>query len=191
MKKILLGVFGFVAILILVDQFFLQDSREEDKKQKIEKYEKIANAEQLLIGLNEGKRAPDFTLEDLNGNPIKLNDYKGKAILLNFWATWCPPCKDEMPHMEKLYQKYNNDGFEILAVNVMTSEKDPKNVNHFIEDYQLTFPIPIDEKGIVFHDYAILGYPTSFFIDSDGVIRKKVMGPVNEEEMEIEILKLL
>ena len=189
MKKWAAGVAIAVVLLFIADKFILKDT--SNQVEQVEKYEKIENAGELPIGLNEGKRAPDFELVDLNGRSVKLSEYNGKPVLLNFWATWCPPCKDEMPHMEKLYKKYNKEGFEILAVNVTTSEKDPKHVGQFVDEYKLTFPIPLDEKGTVFHEYAIIGYPTSFFIDSDGVIRRKVMGPVIEEELEKEILKLL
>lgn len=189
MKKWIAGAVIVLILLIIADKFILKDNNHEIEE--IEKYEKLENASELPFGLNEGKRAPDFELVDLNGKTVKLSDYLGKPVLLNFWATWCPPCKDEMPHMEKLYKKYEKDGFAILAVNVTTSEKDPTHVGQFVDEYKLTFPIPLDEKGAVFHDYAIIGYPTSFFIDSEGVIRRKVMGPVKEDELEKEILKLL
>lgn len=189
MKKWIAGAALVIVLLVIAERYMFNDKNKEIEQ--IEKYEKLENASGLPIGLNEGKRAPEFELIDLNGKSVKLSDYNGKPVLLNFWATWCPPCKDEMPHMEKLYKKYKKDGFEILAVNVTTSEKDPKHVGQFVDEYKLTFPIPLDEKGTVFHEYAIIGYPTSFFIDSDGVIRRKVMGPVVEEELEKEILKLL
>ncbi|WNS73854.1 TlpA disulfide reductase family protein [Bacillus sp. DTU_2020_1000418_1_SI_GHA_SEK_038] len=188
MKKFLLIVGVIVLCLFMVDKMILQDKGIVNNLNQ--KYDRIENPETIQIGIEEGRRAPDFTLADLNGNIVKLSDYKGKKVLLNFWATWCPPCKAEMPHMEKLYQKYKKDGFEILGVNVTTSEKNRNHVDQFVEDYQLTFTIPLDEKGKAFSDYSIMVYPTSFFIDSDGIIRKKVLGAVDEDAMEKLIQRL-
>lgn len=188
MKKFLLAAAVIVLCLFLIDKMVLKDKG--IVKNLDSKYEKIENVGSLKMGIEEGQLAPDFTLIDAKGNPVKLSDYKGKKVLLNFWATWCPPCKAEMPHMERLYNKYKSNDFEILAVNVTTSEKNRDDVGKFIENYQLTFTVPMDEEGAAFRDYSIMVYPTSFFIDSDGVIRKKVLGAVNEEVMEKEINKL-
>jgi len=186
MKKYILGAVVLVIILAIIDMTVL---KENGMIGLADKYEKIENAEQVPIGIVEGKRAPDFELTDLNGDKVRLSEYKGMPVLLNFWASWCPPCKKEMPHMESIYKKYK-DEFAILAVNVTTSEKKKEDVNKFIEEYKLTFPIPMDEKGEVFHQYEVMGYPTSFFIDSDGIIRRVVLGPVDEKELKTEIKKL-
>ncbi|MBY0124521.1 TlpA disulfide reductase family protein [Bacillus sp. S/N-304-OC-R1] len=188
MKKFLLVAGIIVLCLFIVDKMVLKDKG--IVKNFSQKYEKIDNLENLQVGIEEGQLAPDFELSDISGKTVKLSDYKGKKVLLNFWATWCPPCKSEMPHMEKLHNKYKNDRFEILAVNVTTSEKNRNNVDQFVEDYKLTFTVPLDENGKVFQQYGIMAYPTSFFIDSDGVIRKKVLGAVDEDAMEKEILRL-
>ncbi|MBS4190861.1 redoxin family protein [Bacillus sp. FJAT-49705] len=190
MKKFLLVAGIIILCLFIIDKTILKEKGMVNNLEQSKKYEKIENADQLPVGLEEGNKAPDFELLDLEGNTVKLSDYKGKTILLNFWATWCPPCMAEMPYMEKLYNKYKNEGFEILAVNVTTSEKKRTNVDEFVKNNALTFTIPLDEKGTATHDYDIRVYPTSFFIDSDGVIRKKVLGAVNEEVMEHEIKRL-
>ncbi|QED48265.1 peroxiredoxin family protein [Cytobacillus dafuensis] len=190
MKKFLLVAGIIILCLFIIDKTILKEKGIVNNLEQPKKYEKIENADQLPVGLEEGNRAPDFELLDLEGNTVKLSDYKGKTILLNFWATWCPPCKAEMPYMEKLYNKYKNEGFEILAVNVTTSEKSRTNVDEFVKNNELTFTIPLDEIGSASNDYNIRVYPTSFFIDSDGVIRKKVLGAVNEEVMEHEIKRL-
>ena len=188
MKKFLLAAGIIVLCLFIIDKTVLKDKGIVNNFNQT--YEKIENPENLKIGIEEGQLAPDFMLKDLKGNKVKLSDFRGKKVLLNFWATWCPPCKGEMPHMEKLYKKYQKDGFEILAVNVTSSEKKRSHVEQFIEDYQLTFTVPLDERGKIFHQYGGMAYPTSFFIDSDGVIRKKVLGAVDEGVMEKEILRL-
>lgn len=190
MKKFLLVAATIVLLLFIIDKTILKDKGLVSKIEQIQKYQKYDNAEQLPVGLKEGNKAPDFELIDLEGNPIKLSDFKGTPVLLNFWASWCGPCKAEMPHMEKLYKDKKDDSFEILAVNATTSEKNRNNVDKFIDEYQLTFPIPLDEKGSVSHQYDIIGYPTSYLIDSDGIIRSKVLGPLDEERLEKEIKRL-
>lgn len=190
MKKFLLGALAILVILFLVDTFVLKDEGVVNKVMLDGKYKKHENAQDLPIGLEKEHRAPDFSLTDLAGNQVKLSDYKGKKVLVNFWATWCPPCKAEMPYMQTLYEKYKGEGFEILAVNATTSEVKRENVQKFIDEYKLTFTIPMDEKGEVASQYEIMAYPTSFFIDTDGVIRSKMVGAMSEEFIETEIKKL-
>ena len=190
MKKFLLGSAIIVLLLFIIDKAILKDKGIVKQINQAQKYEKIENASELPIRYKEGARAPDFELIDLEGNTIKLSDYKGTPVFLNFWASWCGPCKAEMPFMEKVYAENKDRSFEILAVNVTTSEKSIGNVEKFVADYELTFPIPLDEKGSVSHQYNIIGYPTSFFIDSEGVIRSIAHGPLTEEEMEKRIKRL-
>ena len=190
MKKFLLVSAIIVLILFLIDKTILKDKGIVKQIEQTQKYEKLRNANELPIGLKEGEQAPDFELIDLEGNPIKLSNYRGMPVFLNFWASWCGPCKAEMPFMEKVYGGKNKGNFEILAVNVTTSEKNIENVERFVSNYELTFPIPLDEKGSVSHQYNIIGYPTSFFIDSDGVIRSIAHGPLTEDEMANRINRL-
>ena len=117
----------------------------------------------------------DFTLPDLDGHPKKLSDYKGKVIFLNFWATWCKPCQDEMPSMEVLYNNLSGQNFEIVAVSV---DKDgPDKVKAFAAKYGITFPILHDQHGSVKETYKTTGVPETFIIDQNGVIAEKVWGP--------------
>lgn len=133
-------------------------------------------------GLKIGAKAPDFTLETLDGKEVNLSDYKGKKVLLNFWATWCPPCKEEMPDMEK-YSKQMGKDVAILAVNI-----DPENdVKAFIKENGITFPILLDSqsaKNPVNEKYKVLAIPTTYFIDSNGVIRNKVVKAMQYNDME-------
>lgn len=190
MKKWLIALAAAILLLFIIDQTLVQDDSSKEKSPKIEKYEKIENPDQLPEGIDVGKKALHFTLADLNGNTIQLSDYKGKRVLINFWGSWCPPCKNEMPLMQKLYEKYQDENFVILAVNSTVFENRRVDAVRFVEKHGLTFPVPMDEKNQVTSMYDVLSYPTSFFIDSDGVIRSRIIGEMNEEFMEKEIKRL-
>lgn len=130
--------------------------------------------------LEAGDEAPNFTLQTLNGETFELFENRDKPLLLNFWASWCPPCKAEMPHMQSVYEKYS-DQVEIVAVNLTNQDNGVEAVKSFQEEYGLTFPIPLDQKGEVGRLYSILTIPTSYFINTDGTIYQKYIGPMNEE----------
>lgn len=181
MKKVILIVVAIVLFLILLEQTILKDKGVVEET--AETYEKIENPETLQIGLEPEKLAPLFTLQTLEGDTVSLEDYRGQKIMLNFWATWCPPCKEEMPDMQEIYEEKQQEEIAILAINVTPSEKNPKLVNSFVEEYGLTFPILMDEQGAVTYQYEILSYPTSYFIDTDGVVRKKVIGGLTKERI--------
>jgi peroxiredoxin len=122
-----------------------------------------------------GLPAPNFTLPGLDGKMVSLNDYRGKVVLLNIWATWCPPCVDEMPSMEKLYQELKGDGFEILAVSI--DESGAKTVLPFMKRHKLSFPALTNPKGDIKNLYQITGVPESFILDQNGIIVEKIIGP--------------
>ncbi|OXS80309.1 thiol-disulfide oxidoreductase ResA [Domibacillus enclensis] len=128
--------------------------------------------------LEAGDKAPDFVLTDVNGETHQLSDYEGKGVFLNFWGTWCEPCKEEMPHMEKLANEFKGE-VEILAVNVGESNF---QVTNFAEQYGLTFPIAIDEGKEVMDTYGVDPLPTTFMIKPDGTIDQIVIGGLIEEE---------
>ncbi len=134
------------------------------------------------IGIKKGYTAPDFELLNLDDEPVKLSDFAGKKVILNFWATWCPPCRAEMPHMEKFYTDHEKD-VVVLAVNLTNTEKNRANVSDFIEDFGLTFPIVMDEEGDVSSSYQVVAYPTSYIIDSQGIIQNIYQGAINYEMM--------
>ena len=127
--------------------------------------------------LVKGMSAPNFTLPGLDGKTVSLADYKGKVVLLNIWATWCPPCVDEMPSMEKLHQELKGEAFEILAVSIDASGA--KAVLPFMKKHQLSFPALTDTKGAIKNLYQTTGVPESFIIDKDGIIVEKVIGPMD------------
>ncbi|OES44457.1 thiol-disulfide oxidoreductase ResA [Domibacillus iocasae] len=128
--------------------------------------------------LEAGDKAPDFVLTDLKGETHQLSDYEGKGVFLNFWGTWCEPCKEEMPHMEKLANEYEGQ-VEILAVNVGESDF---QVNNFAKQYGLTFPIAIDSGKEVMDTYGVDPLPTTFMIKPDGTIDQIVIGGLIQEE---------
>ena len=132
----------------------------------------------------EGKPAPDFRLSTLDGKKMNLSDYKGKKVILNFWATWCPPCKAEMPHMQKFYAENKEEGVEIIAVNLTNMDHGIDGIHKFIKDYELTFTVPLDEDGQIGKQYQAITIPTSYVIDTEGVIAKKIVGPMDEGMME-------
>lgn len=126
-----------------------------------------------------GHRAPDFTLRDSHGKPVQLSRVVGeRAVLLNFWATWCPPCREEMPTMERAYRDYKARGFEILAVSMDAGSEAAvtARVNEFMAELKLTFPAVLDPKGDVVRAYRLRGLPTTFLIDRKGMIRALEIG---------------
>ncbi|MEK4254808.1 redoxin domain-containing protein [Ureibacillus sp. FSL K6-2830] len=127
--------------------------------------------------------APEFTLTDLSGADVKLSDFKGKIVILNFWATWCPPCREEMPAMQKFYEQNKENGIEIVAVNLTNIDNGVQAVESFVQDYGLTFPILLDKDGVVGNTYGILTLPTSYILDPKGGVIQKIIGPMNEQMM--------
>jgi peroxiredoxin len=138
-----------------------------------------------------GFLAPDFELKTLEGERIRLSDLRGQAVLLNLWATWCPPCREEMQSIEKVYQEYKDRGFTVLAVN-MTYQDDPSAVRPFVEEQGLTFPILLDETGEMANAYQLKSLPSSYFIRRDGVINEVVIGgPMSEALLRTRIEDIL
>ncbi len=147
-------------VICLIVVFLLQDdSSLEPEKQ---------------TSMGENVPAPNFTFRDLNGKIISLSDYKGKVVLVNIWATWCPPCVDEMPSMERLYKKFKGQNFEILAVSIDAEGADA--VAPFMKKHRLTFPALLDPEGTIKISYAITGIPESFIIDKGGILVGKIIG---------------
>ena len=128
----------------------------------------------------EGFLAPDFTLDTLQGEKVTLSDLRGKIVLINLWATWCPPCRAEMPALEKSYELYKDSGVVILGVN-LTNQDSEKDVSRFVEEFGLTFPILLDRDGNVSALYQLMGLPTTYFVNREGIIRTVVVGgPMSE-----------
>jgi peroxiredoxin len=124
-----------------------------------------------------GEAAPDFLLPNVDGNLVHLGSFKGKVIFLNFWATWCPPCIQEMPWMESLYQRLKGREFEMVAVSI--DEKGKETVGPFMEKYSLTLPVLLDRDKKISALYGITGVPETFIINKQGVVDLKIIGPQN------------
>jgi cytochrome c biogenesis protein CcmG, thiol:disulfide interchange protein DsbE len=136
-----------------------------------------------FLPVEVGTPAPDFTATDLDGNPVRLADLRGEVVLLNIWATWCPPCREEMPSMQRLHDEFGDQGLHVVAVSidapigrVDAGGRPGGNVEAFAREMSLTFPMWLDPAGDIQRTYRTTGVPESFVIDRHGNIVKKVIG---------------
>ncbi|PFN96149.1 alkyl hydroperoxide reductase [Bacillus sp. AFS076308] len=165
-----------IAAVVLVSLLTVAIVQAMDKKTDTPKTATEASA--AKEGLSIGASAPDFELKTLTGDTVKLSQLKGKKVMLNFWATWCPPCKAEMPEMEQ-FSKQIGDDTVILAVNI-----DPQlDVQGFVNENKITFPILLDAEDKVNEAYQILSIPTTYFINSKGIIQNKYTGSMKLDVM--------
>jgi len=145
----------------------------------------------LIPSPQVGFLAPDFTLQNQAGESVSLSDFRGQPVLLNLWASWCLPCRSEMPAMQKVYDAYKDQGFVILAVNI-TSQDSQSSAIAFAQELNLNFPILFDINGEVAHSYQMRAFPSSYFIGRDGIIQEVVIGgPMAEALLQIRAEQLL
>ncbi len=139
---------------------------------------------------SSGDMAPDFQLKDINGNTMALSAFKGKVVMVEFWATWCPPCKELAPLLTELYNKYKDRGFVMLSI--VSSDEGETTVKNFINKYKITYPVLLDNSGAA-RKYNVSGIPVSFIINKDGKIVNKHLGNTSDiiQELTPEIEKLL
>ncbi|UOR12604.1 TlpA disulfide reductase family protein [Halobacillus amylolyticus] len=190
-KQIGAGLFLMVLIGVVVFNVFSEDQGESSEGEVVE-YNVTGDSSQegtsitppnAPDGLEVGEKAPDFTLETLAGETLSLSDLRGQKVILNFWATWCPPCREEMPRMEKFQQEYG-DEIQIVAVNATGSESSIKKVRNYIEEGGYTFPVVLDKELNVNNDYQAIALPTTYFIGTDGVIQQpRKVGPMTYDFM--------
>ncbi|HUE98616.1 MAG TPA: TlpA disulfide reductase family protein [Anaerolineales bacterium] len=144
-----------------------------------------------IFAPQQGFLAPDFELKTPTGESIKLSDLRGQAVLVNLWATWCPPCRAEMQSIEKVYNEYKEKGFTVLAVN-MTYQDDPLAVMPFVNEQGLTFLILLEETSEMAKAYQLRSLPSSYFIRRDGIINEVVIGgPMSEALLRTRIEDIL
>lgn len=170
----------------------------QEKQNSVESAEKNNedknSAESSESNNNEDEKmnAIDFTLQDQNGNTVTLSDLKGKVVFLNFWATWCSPCKQELPYIQEIYEEYGKNQQDVIILGIvgpktsMSPNLDNKNeeeIKQFLKDYNITYPVLFDNTGKSFYDYYIQAFPTTFMIDKDGKIYGYVNGALNKETM--------
>ncbi len=138
-----------------------------------------------------GCAAPDFTLDTLDGGQLALAELRGHPVVLNLWASWCLPCRSEMPAIEKAYHRYKDAGLIVIGLN-MTSQDSESDVRAFVEELGLTFPIVLDRDGSVRDRYQLLGLPSTYFIDQSGIIRSVVVGgPMSEATIQSNVEDLV
>ena len=141
-----------------------------------------------LTGVNKGNLASGFTLEALDGSSVSLGEYRGNVVLINFWATWCPPCRAEIPDIENVYRARQDDGFVVLGVSV---EESREAVAPFVEAMGMTYPVLLDERGQVLKMYRAIGLPMSVLLDQDGVIQVRHVGALTMEQLEEYLAQVL
>ena len=137
-----------------------------------------------------GSPAPDFTLKTLAGGTANLSDYRGRPVFLNFWASWCTPCRGEMKDIIAAYEAHKGQDLQVLAIN-LTDQERTKDVHKFVDDFQMPFPVLLDQKGKVRKSYALRGVPTSVFIDAQGVVRLVNPGPITSETIQRGLAEIL
>lgn len=138
------------------------------------------------VGISIGKTAPDFELQDLSGKNVKLSDFRGKNVILNFWASWCPPCREEMPEFQRIYAE-NSDSLAVIGINLQESKE---NADAFVKKLGITFPILLDPNARVKDMYNVFTQPVTYFIDKDRKIVDKKFGPLTSEEINEKIAKI-
>ncbi len=134
-------------------------------------------------GVRIDQAAPDFKLTDLNGEAVRLSDFQGRTVVLNFWATWCRVCMAEMPHVEKFYQEHKDSDVVVLSVNATTQESNPGLVKEYADKRELSFPIVMDDRGEALGSYGVTAYPTTYVIDPSGIVKGRYLGAFSYENM--------
>lgn len=147
----------------------------------------LETGEEDGVGLERGDMAPDVPLQTMDGEEVYLSDLRGERVMLNFWGTWCPPCRAEIPDMEKFHQ---DTDIEIVAVNLIETESSVEDVKNFIDEYDMTFSVYLDEDNAIATAYQIQPVPTSYLINSDGTIHNKALGALNYDLMIQEFEKM-
>ena len=185
---VILALVLIVGIMLYVFDYNGQENEVEDNNLEIDNNkddveqtnDSIPDIGDKVSELNIGDKAPDFTLENLNGEKLSLEDYRGKNVLINFWATSCIFCVREMPDFQKFYDEYKDNEFTILAVNLGETKS---KITEFMEQNGYNFPVLLDTNGKVGFTYMVSGIPTSYIVDKEGIIRTIRLGPMSYSEI--------
>lgn len=194
MIKKISGIFIIIAGLVMLLNGVININKQLNSNNSSNNNNVTSNNSNTISGDEEEKSdeeekiaAIDFTLYDQYGNEHTLSEYKGKTIFLNFWATWCPPCRAEMPHMEELYNEYNKNQDDVVILGVASPnlgrEGDEEHIKEFLNDEGHTFPVVFDENGSMVYQYGINAFPTTFIIDKEGYISKYIPGAMSKSTM--------
>lgn len=177
MKFRFIAIVGVILVVLLTTFGLKPSSTSESIAQK--------------VGYEIGNLAPDFTLKTLDGKTVSLSDYRGKPVYINFWTSWCPACKEEIPEIQKFYEQYK-DRVAVLAINITYSDK-MKDIQNILKENQVTFPVLLDEKSTnsVTDRYGVYAIPASFFIDEKGIIRAHHEGAMTLKTLEENLKKAI
>jgi len=140
-------------------------------------------AHAMAQSLSAGSRAPEIDLSKLQGGKVKLSSLRGHPVVVTFWGTWCPPCREEFPGLDALYRKHHDAGLEVLAVNQRDQELSTRDVQAFVDELAVTFPVLLDPRGRSRRNFRLIALPTTVFIDSGGTIREVHSGPISREQL--------
>ena len=136
----------------------------------------------------ERQPAPDFAKSDLNGKMVSLSELRGKVVMLDFWSSWCPPCRREAPALARVYREYEGRNVEFVGVAIWD---DPGDVGRYAQEFDLPYPNVLDEKGQIAINYGVSGIPEKFFIDTRGILVRKFVGPMESEDLRVTLDQLL
>jgi thiol-disulfide isomerase/thioredoxin len=142
------------------------------------------------IGARLGQPAPDFKLKTLGGTEVSISELKGRPVVINFWASWCPPCRQEMPLLTAAYLAHRDTGLEVVAIN-LTDQEAAKDIRKFVTEFQMPFPVALDAKGKTWKRYGLLALPTTVFVGSDGTVRLVNSGPINGATLDRDLAQIL
>jgi thiol-disulfide isomerase/thioredoxin len=180
-NKLLLLIISFSLFLVACGE----STSKSSENTAVEKQDKSTSTN-IKLGIEKGNKLPDFEMTNLLGGSENFYDHHGQLILLNFWATWCPPCRHEMPSMEKLYQNKGNKNFTIIAVSL---DQDPINtVADFVSSNNYSFPIYYDSQHNLGRKFLVQAIPQTFIINKDGIIVDKISGAFDWKTLDIDLL---
>lgn len=183
--KNICGIILIISGLVMVFNGVTSLKERKENNSNIEKGELINEEENE----DDEESSIDFKLKDQYGNEHTLSEYRGKTVFLNFWATWCPPCREEMPYIEELYEEYGKNNEDIIILGVaapnLAREGSEEDIANFLSDNNYTFPVVMDFGGELVYKYNIQGFPTTFIINEDGKVVQKVIGAMDKENMKI------